>query len=112
MRCMQTATRNARSGRGGYGRSPYNERGERLDRILTRQGRRLKWLLDRLDESERPVSRQTLYRARLPESDPLYINVDNDLWVEVAKILQVHPSELLGSHNRMTARPIEMSKAS
>lgn len=64
---------------------------------MSAQGRRLKWLLDRLEDSERPVSRQTLYRARLPESDPLYINVDNSVWLEVAKILHVHPSELLGN---------------
>lgn len=109
---MQTATRKPRSGRGGYGRSPYNERGERLDRILNRQGRRLKWLLDRLDESDHPVSRQTLYRARLPEGDTLYINVTNDLWVEIAKILQVHPSELLGAHNGTIGDPIKMQRAS
>src|SRR4051794_37679676 len=89
-------TRPARSGRGGAGRSPYNERGERLEKILTRQGRRLKWVLDQLEESSHSASRLTLYRARLPEDDPLYINVDESLWIEIAKILQVHPSELLG----------------
>jgi hypothetical protein len=99
------ATRPTRAGRGGAGRSPYNERGERLERILTRQGRRLKWLLDHLEQSAHPASRPTLYRARLPEDHPLFINVNDSLWVEIAKILNVHPSEILGT------RPSEQIEA-
>lgn len=82
-----------RAGRGGHGRSKYNDRGENLERVLVRQqGRRYAWLLRQLT-----CSRPTLYRARLPESDPLYMNVSDEFWINIAKVLRVHPSELLGT---------------
>lgn len=89
-----------RSGRGGQNRSKYNVRGENLERILVReQGRRYEWLLAQLRDKNGPegFSRPTLYRARLPEDHPLYIDVTDAFWIQIARVLNVHPSAILGT---------------